>query len=402
VAVFEALGDVAELLGDHEAAIDAYARAIALSGADVVSRARLSIRCGRSQDHMQRRGEARESFREALRALGAPDGSLPGDPEWRGGVRGSPPPMTGLDPACRVRRRLLATALQNLGWSHYAAGELAEAEATYSRGLAVCKGLDLPLARAALQNGIGALCRARGYIAGAVAAHRMALELRREAGDRAGEATSMLNLGNALSDQGAYDEACEYFRGALSIHEATGNTEGTALASLSLGTASRYVGDLSVADEAIGRAVSIARGTEAWYLARCLEQQAEVALDAGDCHRAEALLDEALVLEPADAPTRAQLEIMRAESLMKRGEYQDSASILATALPKLESTVRGAAFGHACQRAGRIQRALGDREAAARTLRQSGEVWARLGNTTLRDRVERDLLELAESNRDPL
>lgn len=310
--------------------------------------------------------------------------------------------MTGLDPACRVRRRLLATALQNLGWSHYAAGELAEAEATYSRGLAVCKGLDLPLARAALQNGIGALCRARGYIAGAVAAHRMALELRREAGDRAGEATSMLNLGNALSDQGAYDEACEYFRGALSIHEATGNTEGTALASLSLGTASRYVGDLSVADEAIGRAVSIARGTEAWYLARCLEQQAEVALDAGDCHRAEALLDEALVLEPADAPTRAQLEIMRAESLMKRGEYQDSASILATALPKLESTVRGAAFGHACQRAGRIQRALGDREAAARTLRQSGEVWARLGNTTLRDRVERDLLELAESNRDPL
>jgi hypothetical protein len=67
-----------------------------------------------------------------------------------------------------------------------------------------------------------------GRYAPALARHEQSLSIRRELGDRAGQAASLLNLGLVAASQGRFDQAVAYNRQGLALFEELGDGRGPA------------------------------------------------------------------------------------------------------------------------------------------------------------------------------
>ena len=96
-----------------------------------------------------------------------------------------------------------------------------------------------PVWRARALNASGNLARWHGEFALAAERHEACLALRRELGDKPGEATSLLNLGNIAFDLGDYARAVELFGSSLALYREVGDDAAAALALNNLGTALR-------------------------------------------------------------------------------------------------------------------------------------------------------------------
>src|SRR5262249_49762540 len=105
----------------------------------------------------------------------------------------------------------LATALWRFWWQR---GHLSEGRRWLGRGIAESDEV-APALRAAAHDGAGALAEAQGDLPAAAAHHEAALRLRRELGDRPGEARSLIDFGIIADKMGAPERAMALFAEAL-------------------------------------------------------------------------------------------------------------------------------------------------------------------------------------------
>ena len=94
-----------------------------------------------------------------------------------------------------------------------------------------------------------------GQHADAEEQYRKAVELRRSVGNRRGLATSLRNLGSALSQRGEFAEAATYLQQARALHEALGDRGGLAAVEQELGLLAEEQGDYPRALAAFRRAL---------------------------------------------------------------------------------------------------------------------------------------------------
>ena len=96
-------------------------------------------------------------------------------------------------------------------------------------------------------NELGILQRATGNYPAAAASHRQALELYRGLGDRLGQASALDNLGRVQIETGEYPAAAASHQQALALYRDLGHPAGQALATGNLGMVQSWTGDYPAA-----------------------------------------------------------------------------------------------------------------------------------------------------------
>jgi non-specific serine/threonine protein kinase len=152
-------------------------------------------------------------------------------------------------------------------------------------------------ARAGALNGAGNLAGARGEHARSVPFHEESLAIRRELGDRAGEAISLLNLGTAARNLGDRALAHERFDESLGLFRSLGDTRNSALTLLNLGRLAHDEGDHERATTHYQEGLALFQTVGSDHgVATALNRMGDLARVRGDLATAERLHSEALSL----------------------------------------------------------------------------------------------------------
>jgi DNA-binding SARP family transcriptional activator len=269
------LGDAEVGLGRPDAAIASFRAALA-SAPDAGARAELLRRIGRAH-------ERQGAFDQALAAYGEARRLLPGRPDSPAAVR----LMDGLATVyVRLGRYGEAAALcqEALDWvgAHPDAPAAPEAEAWVRNtlGMACLHGSDYPQAVANLQR---------------------SLDLKRQLGDRLGEATLLNNLGVVYYHCGEDAAARDFYAASLVIKEAIGDSYGAAIARTNLALIETHLGDQDAAARHLAEAEAGAVAVGAtWLLPEVHRVAAQRHLALGDhaaaLETAQRALDEAETL----------------------------------------------------------------------------------------------------------
>jgi len=118
-------------------------------------------------------------------------------------------------------KQRIAILTSNLGNIFYERGKMEEARQHYQEAL----DLDRELGSPSIASDLGSLANVKqsiGDLAGAVKMQEESLNGFREAGDRRGEAATLVNLGDVLRDQGHLAEAMTRYEESIKVEEQTG------------------------------------------------------------------------------------------------------------------------------------------------------------------------------------
>jgi CHAT domain-containing protein/Flp pilus assembly protein TadD len=160
-----------------------------------------------------------------------------------------------------------------------------------------------PAFEASVRQRLGELHVALGDLDGAISEYRQALELRRQLGDRAGEALTSNDLGYALHLRGRYDEAADLFDQSFRASDHPGQRISTLL---NRGQLHRDLGEVERARERFSEALELAqKANDRDNEARALNALSLLAKDAGQPGTALELLQKALALRPPGSRGRA-------------------------------------------------------------------------------------------------
>lgn len=235
------LGDAHVGLGRPAEAIPSFRTALAVAP-DAAARAELLRRIGRANERQGAFDLALDAYAEARRLM-------PGKPDSAAAVR----LLDGLATVyVRLGRFAEAAGLcqEALDWVAGQAGapEAAEAEAWVRNtlGMAFLHAADYPQAVANLQ-------RSRA--------------LKRQLGDRLGEATLLNNLGVVYYHCGEDEPARDFYVQSLAIKESIGDTYGAAIALTNLALIETHLGDFDAAGEHLAAAAASAGTVSAGWLA---------------------------------------------------------------------------------------------------------------------------------------
>jgi len=156
---------------------------------------------------------------------------------------------------------------------------------------------DMLGARAGALNGAGNISAARGEHARSVPFHEESLALRRQLGDTAGMAISLLNLGTAARHLGDRPLAHTRFTECLGLFQRLGDTRNAALSFLNLGRLSHDDGDFARAMTLYNEGLALFQAVgSAHGIATAFNRMGDLARDRGDLDAAEKLHGEALAL----------------------------------------------------------------------------------------------------------
>jgi tetratricopeptide (TPR) repeat protein/class 3 adenylate cyclase len=340
------LGEVYELSGRFDQAMEAYRQALTLAATDPSQRASLLVRRARAKE---RQGALAAAFRDLSAGLRLLDAGSGGSEAQRA-------------------RLLAATAMVRLGQDRHrdalrvavaaeaearAAGEQAAlGRALIVRELAslalegpgdgrflvealqIFESLgDLPL-QAEVHVNQGFRCAYAGQWRDAVTWLRSARDLYLRTGNAMGAAFPGFNLGEMLVKQRRYEEAEQALQKALRTFRATGFTEGIASAQAQRARILLARGDLAGAEATLDEV--LAAFTQAGQPLVALEVQAimtEVRLRQGDPDRGLTELDRAIAASGRDADlVRASFAAPRAKVLAALKQYREAEAELAAGL----------------------------------------------------------------------
>jgi tetratricopeptide (TPR) repeat protein len=303
-ALSEALGDVCELAGLYDDAIDAFHAALSESRADDGASRRLLLKEGVMRERVGRYASALRWYARALQRCRPQD-----DDADRvkievayAGVRFRQGRYADCADWCRSAlpdaeacgdRASLAHAYYLLG---HALSFLGSDEGSKYRALAlpIYEELGDFVGQANVLNNLGvAAYYYEGDWGQALAYYRRSQAARERAGDVVGAATASNNIAEILSDQGKLEEARALFKSALDVWRAARYPVGIALATSNLGWVAARSGDLDGARALLDDALSGFREIRAdSFVFETETRIAEVELRAGRVDGARGMLED--------------------------------------------------------------------------------------------------------------
>jgi tetratricopeptide (TPR) repeat protein len=350
------IGDALVLLGRPQAAIEAFEAALA-SAPDVEARAELYRRVGRAY-------ERQGSFDLALEAYSRARQSL----------RGRPPTIA----AAKVADGL-ATVYVRLGRADEAIALCEDALAWLDKHPEVD---DADQAESWLRN---TLCMALVHAADfseAVAHLERSLELKRQLGDRLGEATLRNNLGVVFYRQGLDETARDHYAASLAIKEDIGDGYGRAIALTNVALMETHLGDHATAARHLAEAERVAGDVHAtWLVPEIRRVAAQRFLAVGDT---DAALDAArgalAAAEELGVPAfigvahrvLGLVKAAAADPAASEEHFQTSLAVFEMLGDEHESAKTHAAFAEALAAHGESEAAAAHRRAAREVFERSG------------------------------
>ncbi|MFM6512523.1 MAG: tetratricopeptide repeat protein [Microcystis panniformis] len=152
-----------------------------------------------------------------------------------------------------------AASLNSLGNAYYSLGEYQKAIEFYQQSLAIKREIGDRGGEAASYNNLGIVYKSLGEYQKAIEFHQPSLAITREIGDRRGEANSYNNLGNVYDSLGEYQKAIEFHQQSLAIKREIGDRGGEAYSYNNLGNVYDSLGEYQKAIEFYQQSLAITR-----------------------------------------------------------------------------------------------------------------------------------------------
>lgn len=188
-----------------------------------------------------------------------------------------------------------ADAWEILGRVQRHLGDLAEAEASFQRSLALHRLIDQQSNLASILNSLGVLTKNNGRYAEATAYYNESLSIFRHQDDMSGVAVCLINLGNIANIQGEYERARACYQESYELAAAVDNRSQMAINLLNLGSVARVIGDVEVAEQKYRASLALGREMgRGLIVAAALDGLGQTLLLAGDLLAARAVLREGL------------------------------------------------------------------------------------------------------------
>ena len=342
----KALGESQFRLGNYQASLATFRRALAESGGrgDVLQ-AGILVGLGQALSSLEQSAEADRVLRQALRIDRA-----------RGEEAGND----------------VARDLEAIGLNHLADGELDKARPYFLRALPLRRQFEGPLSPSVSDNynALGSIAYARHdlptaerYFRGNLAVDRKVL-----GPDHPDVATTINNLARVLIEQRRHGQAKPLLQQALTIaRKERGDAHpDMAFVFANLAIASRHTGQLREAETLFEQAIAAARQNEHRILGPSLADLAEIQCSTGRAGDGLKLLDEAARVTAADYPDQqwrlAWVENIRGECLIRQGQSREGAERIARSTKVILRTwPRGTLFADDAERRLLWSRNLGRR-----------------------------------------
>ena len=285
----------------------------------------------------------------------------------------------------------------------FARGHWDQAAALHQAALATARQAGDRAGQAGALNELGILQRVTGAHPAAAASHQQALELYRGLGDRLGQASALDNLGRVQRETGEYAAAAASHQQALALYRDLGHRAGQALATTNLGTVQARTGDYPAAAASHQQALGIFRDI-GHRLGQALAtgNLGNVQSRTGDYPAAAASLTQALGMYRDVGDRLGQASAMHnlGDVQQLTGDYPAAAATQRRALGMFRDL--GDRRGQACAicSLGALQSLTGDYPAAAATLTQALGIYGELGDRAGQAEVLNNLGEVLSRSAD--
>jgi tetratricopeptide (TPR) repeat protein/transcriptional regulator with XRE-family HTH domain len=237
--------------------------------------------------------------------------------------------------------------------------------------------------QAAALNELGILHRATGDFKDAAADHQQALELYRRLGDRLGQASALDQLGKVHRETGEYPAAGDSHQLALALYRDLGHPAGEALALTNLGNVQARTGDYHAAATSHQQALELFRSL-GHQLGQALAtgNLGTVQLRTGEYAAATASLTEALGIYRDLGDRLGQASALANLGYVQRltGEYPSATATQLEALSMFRELGDRRGQAIATDNLGVVQWRSGDHEAATASLNEALRMYRDLGD----------------------
>ena len=285
----------------------------------------------------------------------------------------------------------------------FAQGHWDQAVGLHEAALATARQAGDRAGQAGTLNELGLLQRATGAHPAAAASHQQALELYRGLGDRLGQASALDNLGRVQRETGEYTAAAASHQHALALYRDLDHRAGQALATTNLGTVQARTGDYPAAAASHQQALGIFRDI-GHRLGQALAtgNLGNVQSRTGDYPAAAASLTQALGMYRDLGDRLGQASAMHnlGDVQQLTGDYPAAAATQRRALGMFRDL--GDRRGQACAicSLGALQSLTGDYPAAAASLTQALGIYGELGDRAGQAEVLNNLGEVLSRSAD--
>ena len=288
----------------------------------------------------------------------------------------------------------LAAALWRFWWQR---GYLSEGRSRLEQALAGDSDAGQAI-RATAHDGAGALAEAQGDLAAAAIHHQAALRLRRELGDRRGEARSLTDFGIIADKMGNPPRAVELFAEALAIARDEDDRPQLAACLANLGFVSLDQGDHQRAVTAFRESLELFRELgDQRNLSYVLGGLGNLAFLNGDYAGAAALQEESLTVlrELGDRQGIADTVADLGHVAQRQGDLARAEELYSEALHRYQELGDRSGAAFALTHLGRLTRLRGDNARAGAFLRESLHAAWQLGERPLLTEAFEGLAEVA-------
>ena len=230
---------------------------------------------------------------------------------------------------------------------------------------------------------VGDFLRTHGYLDHALALHQAAAEIAQAAGDRAGQATALNNLGYIYRLVGQYSAAISSLTPALSLYRDLGNQDAQVETLNLLGAVHNEIDDLPAAAAAAAEALTSARaagdrsGEADALVTLAIAQQDDIGYRAATEMYSQAL---ALLREAGDQHGLARALTVAGITQKWLGDYGQAVSSFTEAATLSRDLGDPLYEGLALIRLGNVHRVTGDYQAAATAVNQGLALVQELGS----------------------
>lgn len=298
---------------------------------------------------------------------------------------------------------LQAAALRTLADARYQQGERAEARETMSAALRLAQSVAAPELEADCQLGYGDILMYAGDPA-VDDAHRRALDLYRQWGDRCGEAWTLNSMGIAAAFQKRYDDGQRFFRDAVAIFQRLGDRPSTGRALNNLAAIYVLQQEYAASEPILSQSLQLSR-QNGYRLGevQTLTNLTEALRGQGKRDEARRCCDEALRLSRILGHIRGegmQLKIL-GEMAGEEGDYATAVACFEQALVAARTQGDRYYEGERLYALGQALRHLGDAQSALARLHEALAIARQVNDKSTEERVWAELELLSAQQKPP-